>query len=325
MSSPKVTVSVTTFNHAPFVRQALDGVLGQKTPFDVEVLIGEDDSSDGTREIVREYEARYPTRIRAFYHDAASKLRIGGRLTGRNNLAHNLSRARGEYIALLDGDDFWTDPTKLTRQVEQLEKDPTLMTSFHAVDFVDEKGEILQQPESPGGSAPRCTLNDLISGNRVAQTGSVLFRRGAIHPLPAWYFETAVGDFPLHVMNGHRGDFGYIDRCMAAYRLHQGGIWSGGGVKVGRKVRSAEEIKAALQRNDMLQDLMAAVAKHSAARFRPAARRRLSFFAYDSAILAGKLGDKAALRKQLGLMLRNLPWPENVRWRIMLRLARHAI
>ncbi|MES2568562.1 MAG: glycosyltransferase family A protein, partial [Verrucomicrobiota bacterium] len=146
MSIPKVSVSITAYNHAPFIRPALDGVLSQKTDFPVEILVGEDDSTDGTREIVREYASRFPDRIRAFYHDASSKLRIGGRLTGRNNLAHNLNAARGEYIALLDGDDCWTDETKLARQVAQLEADPTLMTSFHHAVVIDEAGAPLESP-----------------------------------------------------------------------------------------------------------------------------------------------------------------------------------
>jgi glycosyltransferase involved in cell wall biosynthesis len=325
MGEPRVSVSITAFNHAPFIRQALDSVLAQQTPFDVEILVGDDDSIDGTREIVREYAERFPDRIRAFYHAAADKLRIKGRLTGRKNLANNLNSARGGFIALLDGDDYWTDPTKLARQVEQLEGDRTLMTSFHAVDFVNEEGEIVDHPEPPGRPTDRCTLNDLISGDRVAQTGSVLFRRGAIHPLPEWYFETPVGDFPLHVMNGHRGDFGYIDRRMGCYRVHQGGIWSGGRTESGWKDRAGEQLNVALRRNEVLMDLMATVLRKSAPRFRLAARRRLSFFAYDSAILAGKLNDKPALRKNLSRMFRNLPWPGYVRWPVLWRLLRKAV
>jgi hypothetical protein len=190
---------------------------------------------------------------------------------------------------------------------------------------VNEKGEVVDHPEPPGKPSERCTLNDLISGDRVAQTGSVLFRRGAIHPLPTWYFETPVGDFPLHVMNGHRGDFGYIDRRMGCYRVHQGGIWSGGRTESGWKDRSLEQAKVSLRRNEVLVDLMDTVVRQSDQRFRLAARRRLAFFAYDSAILAGKLNDKAALRKNLGRMVRNLPWPRHVRWRVFWRLLRNAV
>jgi len=291
----------------------------------VEILIGDDDSTDGTREIVREYAERYPDRIRAFYHSAADKLRIKGRLTGRKNLANNLNSARGEFIALLDGDDYWTDPTKLVRQVEHLESDPTLMTSFHAVDFVNDKGERLDHPEPPGEPTPRCTLSDLISGNRVAQTASVMFRSGAIHPLPAWYFETPVGDFPLHVINGHRGDFGYIDRRMGCYRVHQGGVWSSGTSNRASKDRSPEETRLLLKRYEALIDLMTTVAQHSAPRFQLAARQRVAFFAYESAHLACKLGDKPFLRKNLYRMMRNHPWPHYVRWRTLGRLLRKAI
>src|SRR5688572_11374880 len=268
MSSPKVSVSITTFNHAPFVRQALDGVLGQKTPFDVEVLIGEDDSSDGTREIVREYETRYPTRIRAFYHAAASKLRIGGRLTGRNNLAHNLSRARGEYIALLDGDDFWTDETKLARQVEQLERDPSLMTSFHDVTVVDRNGEVIDAPTTIKTIKDRYSLEEMLSGDFEAQTCSVVFRRGAVVPLPGWFFEAPVGDLVIHVLNGQRGDFGYLHRSMGSYRMHEGGVWSQGRSHEEWSERSEAQARRSLGRFQMMVDLLDQVRCHCAPRYR---------------------------------------------------------
>jgi hypothetical protein len=153
----------------------------------------------------------------------------------------------------------------------------------------------------------------------------VLFRRGAIHPLPDWYFETPVGDFPLHVMNGHRGDFGYIDRRMGCYRVHQGGVWSGGRTEGDWQARSLEQARLSLKRNAVLIDLMTTVARVSAPRFQLSARRRVAFFAYESANFAAKLGDKPELRKNLALLLRYHPWPRHLRWRILGKLLRKAL
>ncbi len=323
--APKVSVSITAYNHAPFLRQALEGVLNQRTPFAVEILVGEDDSTDGTREIVREYAARNPDRITAFYHDSASKLRIKGRLTGRRNLAHNLTVARGEYIALLDGDDFWTDETKLARQVEQLEADPTLSTSFHHARVVDETGAPVETAATIRAVKERYTLEEMIAGDFEAQTGTVLFRRGAIHPLPAWFFETPVGDFPLHVLNGHRGDFGFIDRTMGCYRVHPGGIWSGGRGTSGWAERSAEQASRTLGRYEMMVDLFSSVARHSAPRFRRAAHRRLTLYAFEAARIGAGQRDRATVRRNLRVLLRAHPWSPAVQWKALPRLLRRAL
>lgn len=324
-ATPKVTVSITAYNHAPFLRQALDGALAQRTDFPVGILVGEDDSTDGTREIVREYAARHPDCITAYFHDSASKLRIKGRLTGRNNLAHNLRAARGEYIALLDGDDFWTDDTKLARQVAQLDADPTLSTSFHHALVVDEAGAPVETAPTIRTVKERYTLEEMIAGDFEAQTCTVLFRRSAIDPLPAWFFETPVGDFPLHVLNGHRGDFGFIDRTMGCYRVHAGGIWSGGRGTQGWAERSAEQARRTLGRYEMMVDLLSAVARHSAPRYRRAAHRRLTLYAFEAARIGAGQRDKATVRRNLGVLLRAHPWSPTVRWKALPRLLRRAL
>ncbi|MDB6156007.1 MAG: hypothetical protein JWL90_4460 [Chthoniobacteraceae bacterium] len=323
MTTPKVSVSITAFNHAPFIRIALDGVLAQQTDFPVEILVGDDDSTDGTREIVREYAARFPDRITAFFHDASSKSRIKGRLTGRNNLAHNLNAARGEYIALLDGDDCWTDETKLARQVAQLEGDPTLMTSFHHARIIDESGAPLERTPTIKKIKDRYTLEEMISGEYEAQTCTVLFRRGAIHPLPRWFFEAPVGDFVIHTLNGQRGDFGFIDRPMGSYRMHSGGIWSQGNAGSGQL--SSEQIRRTISRYEMMVDLLDAVAKHSGTPHRKAALKRLGMFACMAAKLGAQCHDKAAIRRNMAAIWTARVWPRKLDWRTLTRLLIQAV
>ena len=121
---PKISVCITTYNHEKFISQALDSVLMQKTDFDFEVLVGEDDSPDNTRDIVKKYARRYPDKLRLFLNDRKNVIYINGRPTGRWNFINNIRHAKGEYIALLDGDDCWTDPNKLQVQVDFLENNP---------------------------------------------------------------------------------------------------------------------------------------------------------------------------------------------------------
>jgi len=115
---PVVSVCIQTYQHAAFIAECLDSVLMQETDFPYEIIVGEDDSKDGTREICKEYAEKYPDKIRLFLRDEKDKIFINGRKTGRFNFIENLKAARGEFIALCDGDDYWIDESKLRQQQE---------------------------------------------------------------------------------------------------------------------------------------------------------------------------------------------------------------
>ena len=116
MTEPLVSIKMVTYNHAPFIAQAIEGVLQQKTNFPFELIIGEDCSTDGTREIVFEYQKKYPEIIRV----VTSEKNIGAK---RNGL-RTLKACHGKYIAYCEGDDYWHDPGKLQKQVDYLENHP---------------------------------------------------------------------------------------------------------------------------------------------------------------------------------------------------------
>lgn len=120
---PVVSVQMITYNHEPYIRQAIEGVMMQKTDFEFELIIGEDCSQDKTREICFEYQKKYPDKIRVlWWHENVSKL--GG--NGRRCVA----RRRGEFVALCEGDDYWTDPLKLQKQVDVMRKYPNVGLCF---------------------------------------------------------------------------------------------------------------------------------------------------------------------------------------------------
>ncbi|HUW96742.1 MAG TPA: glycosyltransferase [Anaerolineae bacterium] len=221
----KVSVCIQTYNHRPFIAQALDSVLMQETDFDYEIVLGEDESQDGTRQICIDYAGRYPNRIRLFLRSRKDVIYIDGRPTGRFNFTENLKAAPGEYIALLEGDDYWTDPRKLQRQVDFLEAHPECSMCFHGFTVRFEDGSRPPHvPAPPSGSI--FSLEDVLVANFIG-TLTVMFRRRATQELPDWYFELAIGDWPLHILNAQYGDIGYIDSVMAVYRVHSAGIWSG--------------------------------------------------------------------------------------------------
>jgi glycosyltransferase involved in cell wall biosynthesis len=222
----KVTVSLITYNHAPFIRQAIDSVLMQQTDFDYELLIGEDESTDGTREIVAEYAARHPQRIRVIYNRRKDVVYYNGRPTGQFNFINNIRNAGGQYVALLEGDDYWTDPRKLQKQADLLDSHPEYAMCFHGVDILRDDGQ--KYPFKLGLKKPRHTLENFLRSECHIQTASTMLRNHLFQDIPNWYWRMCFGDLPLYVLQAEHGDIGFIDEVMAVYRIHAGGIWSQG-------------------------------------------------------------------------------------------------
>lgn len=127
MDTPLVSICCLSYNHAQFIGKCLDGFLMQKTDFPVEILVHDDASTDGTEAIVREYEVKYPDKIFPLY-ETENKYTHGYK--GKMDIAFNYSRARGKYIAYCEGDDYWTDPLKLQKQVDFLESHPDYSVCF---------------------------------------------------------------------------------------------------------------------------------------------------------------------------------------------------
>ncbi len=139
---PLVSVCITAYQHASYIEKCLEGALKQQCDFPYEILLGEDESNDGTREICQQYAEKYPDKIRLFLHSREDNYFIAGGATGKNNFIYNIKQARGEYIALCDGDDFWLTTDKLQTQVEALKKHPQSSISFHKVSCIDDtKGD----------------------------------------------------------------------------------------------------------------------------------------------------------------------------------------
>jgi hypothetical protein len=125
----------------------------------------------------------------------------------------------------LEGDDYWTSSTKLTRQVQLMRDRADTTLAFHRVRSVDGDGT-LGDEHWPRSQAKEFRLADLIRANEI-QTCSVLYRAGFVPTLPAWFTSLVMNDWPLHLLHAYQGSIGYIDDEMAYYRMHSGGLWSG--------------------------------------------------------------------------------------------------
>jgi glycosyltransferase involved in cell wall biosynthesis len=217
----KATVLVVTFNHAAFIEAAIDSALAQECDFPFEVLVADDCSTDGTRAVLERYQASNDPRLRFFLPER----NLGG--LGNGLFIAALRECRGEYVAWLDGDDYWTSHSKLQTMVRFLDERPELRGAFHPVAVVDEK-------EQTGMSAPSVypprsvkdvyRFEDLLWSNAVPSSG-IVYRRATLPALEP-YAGVLCLDWVLHLLQARSGGIGYVDRVMGVYRVHDKGVWS---------------------------------------------------------------------------------------------------
>jgi glycosyltransferase involved in cell wall biosynthesis len=190
--------------------------LSQDADFPFELVIGEDCSTDATREIVTAYRERNPDRIRTVFttHNQGAQ----------RCLLQTLRACRGRYVALLDGDDYWTSTEKLRRQAGILESRPDLGICFHRTKVVYEDGS-RESWEYPDWDRQVLTIEDLLRENFIPAC-SAMFRHGLLSEIPSWYPELGFGDWALHLMVAQFGDIAFVPETMSVYRVHGAGSWS---------------------------------------------------------------------------------------------------
>ena len=231
---PKVSVCIQTYNQAKYIRKCLDSVFMQETNFDFEVLIGEDDSKDGTREICIEYAEKYPKQVRLLLNDRKNVIYINGQPTGRWNLINNLKHAQGKYIALCEGDDYWTNPYKLQKQVDFLENNSDYVICLHNTVIRNETRIAAEDKTAITDVKDTLVLKDFIDvdyfrkkGGLVSRghTSSVVFRNHLIEEFPEWfYYKSLAGDIYLLILLAQHGKGKFIDESMSVYRVNPNGL-----------------------------------------------------------------------------------------------------
>ena len=218
---PMVSVRLMTYNHEKYIAEAIEGCIMQKCQFDFEVIIGDDFSHDNTLKICKEYESRYPDLIKVLDRKEGdeywSKRQKFGRLY---NFSDILNHCKGKYIALLDGDDYWTDPMKLQKQVDLLEKNKELSACFHNVKVI---GQGAKKELNSFNDKQNIKTSDIIKENLISKP-SLMFRNHN-KALPMWFMELPAGDWGLHILNSTYGNIQYMDFIGAAYRKHNEGVW----------------------------------------------------------------------------------------------------
>jgi len=224
-----VSVCMITYNHEKYISQAIESILTQKVNFPIELVIGEDNSSDNTRKICILYYEKYPDII---------KLRLSDKNLGMMpNFIENLKACKGNYIALLEGDDYWTDPLKLQKQVDFLELNPDYVMCCHNVKIEKNNGEIEYISDKLKVKKETYTMEDLCSDMSI-HTSSLLYRNNLLKEFPDMLYKCTIGDFALRILIAEHGKTKYMDEVMSAYRIHSGGIFSGAGLRYAENVIS---------------------------------------------------------------------------------------
>jgi glycosyltransferase involved in cell wall biosynthesis len=212
----KLSVMLITYNHERFIARTIESVLAQRVNFEYEIVIGEDCSTDGTRAVIMDFYRRYPGRIFPLLRDQ----NIGG----PRNMEATLAACRGQYLALIEGDDYWTCDDKLQRQVDFLDAHRDCAICCHRVEILDEIG-IGRAGVFPSHAAGSYTIEDLLRENFVF-TCATVFRHDLFSPLPGCFLEMKVGDWPRAVLVARHGKIELLDEVMAIYRVHSGGVYS---------------------------------------------------------------------------------------------------
>ena len=221
--NPLVSICCTTFNHERFIRDCFDGFLKQQTNFKFEILVYDDCSTDNTKKIIEEYTAQFPELFFPIYQTENQYSKGVRGIMPR----FNFKRARGKYIATCEGDDYWTDPLKLQKQIYFLENNEDFVLTGHDAKKIDDKGELISEWSLPKNKRRDCSSEEL-QRFFYALTLTMCFRNVPIlQQMPDEFYNSNNGDTFLISLLGHYGKYKYMPEITpAVYRIHQGGVWS---------------------------------------------------------------------------------------------------
>lgn len=219
---PKLTVLCITYNHKKFIRETLEGFVCQKTNFPFEVIIGDDGSTDGAPDIIREYAQKYPDIIKPVLRQQ--------NLGAEKNFRDIAARVKSEYVAICEGDDYWTNENKLQKQVDFLDTNPDFSICFHTVRCSYDNGsqsDYIYPCEKERFNKTVLNLDDLLVNNFI-QTNSVVYRwrfnesETFEDSLP---YDILPGDWYISLLHAQKGEIGFINQTMSVYRKHENSMW----------------------------------------------------------------------------------------------------
>jgi glycosyltransferase involved in cell wall biosynthesis len=215
--TPRMSVLLVTYNHAKFIKQALDSILMQQTEFEFEIVAVDDCSTDNTLGILRRYEERHPQlRVMA----AETHLGISA------NYHRGFKACRGEYVAVIEGDDYWISPRKLEMTANFLDRNPSCSFCFHRVIRYDPHPEAMRLFPQNWTVEQHLAVHELVESNFIGGFSTCVYRRNLIAGLRSDLWNLDIREWPFNIVMAQHGPIGYVPQVMSVYRAHEGGIWS---------------------------------------------------------------------------------------------------
>lgn len=298
----KLSVMVITYNHEKFIAQALSSILEQRVNFEFEIVVGEDCSTDATREILLDFHCRYPGRITPLLRDP--------NMGAIRNFVTTLAACRGNYIAFLEGDDYWIDQNKLQKQVEFLDNHPSAAVCCSRVQLLDPNGlaglGLDTYPTIPCGTY---NIEDLLETNFI-MTCSAVLRRELIGVLPSWFSKLSLADLPLFALAARYGNIELLGEKMAAYRVHPMSTWSSRSMSA--RMRESSRMFKALD-------------KHLGYRFTNIIRATVSRGGLNAALMERENGSRLGTGRHVLTCIRNGGWKIPQARRTLAGLAAYAL
>jgi glycosyltransferase involved in cell wall biosynthesis len=218
-SEVMVSVCCMAYNHEEYISQTINSFLSQRANFNFEIVIHDDASSDETTNIIKKYYNEYSDIIKPIFQKENQYSK------GKKIFPFLSSYASGKYIALCEGDDYWTVPNKLQKQVEYMQENPECSLCFHA--SCVKQNEITSSYYRAASENTTFSLKEMLYYNgTMFHTISMLFRTEHVTSLPSYYYDAPVGDLPLKIHLAMKGNLYYIDEVMSVYRSQIDGSWS---------------------------------------------------------------------------------------------------
>lgn len=293
-----VTIICLVYNHEPYLRQCLDGFVMQKTDFKVEAIVHDDCSSDNSALIIKEYAEKYPDLIKTIFEKENQYPKIG--FSGIFNLI--LPHIKGKYVAFCEGDDYWTDPVKLQKQVNFLETHPEYSSACSRTRLYSQsKGEFLQRDVFCTDHDEDVPAEDIIrkGGLYLASCSLVYKKEVRGNDYPEYCKKCHVGDYPLQIMCAMKGKVRYFNEAMGVYRVDNSSSWVGKNTHMGI---TENRLKGIVSELNMLECF-----SKDYPRYKKAFTDRITMYLFSQIRYAEK-ADKAKLYRSATHFFKTVDW-----------------
>lgn len=217
----RISVVITAYNHSLYIGQCIESVLEQRGLFELQVIIADDCSTDGSRDLIESYAKKYPNIIKL--------LPLVENMGMLSNMQRAFEVCDGDFVAICEGDDYWISPYKLNKQLNLLNSDASLSMAFNWILLINETtGEVLPHPGQQSIASKFLTLKELRINPVIGNFSCCMWRKSVIQGIPKSYFlEQGAADWLFNCFAAEQGNIGFIKEIYSAYRIHKNGQWSG--------------------------------------------------------------------------------------------------